>query len=585
MALAALAGSTASPSHVFVGAAHVASNNNHNRPSSSSITKHAKRNNNKKHHPPKRGVGENSGGSSSWTDAAVAAEGVIFRSSDNGGNGDGSSGRAVIVQPDWIGGAQHPSHSESTVERQRATGELHPWPHPDTFREETALGNRRESRRRGSDWAGDPVRYGQAIEYYQNGRPLQSSNGSGNGGNGNPNDEPLQSNNLRASYSDNTGSSGGNYDNGVSFEQWLAMQSAYNNDDNPNTNFEEWMQDQKYGSSRNAAHSSSHGGHAGHSAHVANYKSPARAMGAPLGAPLQQLAEGQPNRPNAKLPTPMEDLDVVSGKQVILRPRLDNEMDSNSKQLVPPPMGSSAASAGQSSVEVYYYDPQTLRSSSSSSSNHGASRNNGQIDAPELTLPEIVYTASGRALPLAQLHAGGRNEVFLEVRPKSVWGADLASLDQNLGRLRDKLSLRSSSAGSAGDAGGQSQDQLIVFFTVATMAVMVGALSAKRLRSKKLLESCLHPEMDDDWDAEEEDLNASAGTAASRVRYDKKFDVGVRGGDGSVPASPESGSASGGFGALLGGRRDRVGYYGTAAGVGGGNGGLHWRGDMEKFDV
>ena len=47
-------------------------------------------------------------------------------------------------------------------------------------------------------------------------------------------------------------------------------------------------------------------------------------------------------------------------------------------------------------------------------------------------------------------------------------------------------------------------------------------------------------------------------------------------------------NSSGGFGALLGGRnKDRVRYYGTDnenAGMGGG-GGLHWRGDMEKFDV
>ena len=40
-----------------------------------------------------------------------------------------------------------------------------------------------------------------------------------------------------------------------------------------------------------------------------------------------------------------------------------------------------------------------------------------------------------------------------------------------------------------------SQDQLIVFFTIATMAIMIGALLACRLRTRNMLDECMHPDL------------------------------------------------------------------------------------------
>ena len=236
---------------------------------------------------------------------------------------------------------------------------------------------------------------------------------------------------------------------------------------------------------------------------------------------------------------------------------------------------------------VYYYDPTALQASSPSSSNN----NNGETEAaPELTLPETVYDSSGHAMKLEQLHAGGKNEIFLEVQPKSVWGNDLSNVNVMSG-MKNKLASKLSSSGgvgisTAGFSGGtaQSQDQLIVLFTVATMAIMVGALSAKRLRSRKLLESCMHPELEEEGDGEDWEEDFSSGPFASlngsmanatTPRYDKKFD-----GDGGSSVGEASG-----FGALLGGRRNGGGGFGGNYGTSDVNGGLHWRGDMEKFDV
>ena len=165
--------------------------------------------------------------------------------------------------------------------------------------------------------------------------------------------------------------------------------------------------------------------------------------------------------------------------------------------------------------------------------------------------------------------------------------------------------------GTAGSASSwhSSQDQLIVLFTVATMAIMVGAISAKRLRNQHILESCLHPDLNEDDDLDDFHVIGSVsrsggngGNNGSRfrgVRYDKKYDLdtaeattrSVVSGFSAITGSGGGGMGklkSGDFGALLGGGGSG-GYYGTNGmnGDSGTNGGrLHWRGgDMEKFDV
>ena len=366
----------------------------------------------------------------------------------------------------------------------------------------------------------------------------------------------------------------------------------------------------------------------------------------------------------AQLPSPIEDFDVISGKQVILRPRLSNNenvgnvADPESKEvkmmLPPPPLGIPAAESTFSSsissnnvvgvgidsppqsqpIVYYYYDPQTLlQSPSALSSSSSSSSSNGEANllpdtTPELTLPEIVYTSSGIPLTLEQVHAGGKNEVFLEIKKPplnnkqeeaAVWKSSnsngVVETEARMGSTthpwnavqNQLLHLHGGGGGSNSDANGasswHSQDQLIVFFTVATMAIMVGALSARRLRNQRILESCMHPDLNDDDDDDNlEDFHVigSVTRSSSRkhnggggIRYDKKYDLdtGV-GGSRSVVSGFSAITGSGGvgklkssdFGALLSGSGGggSGGYYGTN----GGGGQLHWRGgDMEKFDV
>ena len=262
--------------------------------------------------------------------------------------------------------------------------------------------------------------------------------------------------------------------------------------------------------------------------------------------------------------SPAADVDTVGGQQVILRPRL-----ADGPELALPALGSSGSATSPTGDRptVYYYDPAALSASS------------GTMEgAPELTLPTVVYDASGRPLSMASVHAGGRNQVFLEVRPRSssAWGDGIRS---QVGSLSEKLNLSGSSSSSgggrtssssSGGGGGGGSDQLIVLVTVATTAVVVGMLAARRLKTRRLLEDCLGLEDDEGGAADDGD----------RVRRDKKYDA-------DTGLSVAGSSAAGGSGFLssdgLMGGRGAGGYYGTATP---GNGsGLHWRGDSEKFDV
>lgn len=87
----------------------------------------------------------------------------------------------------------------------------------------------------------------------------------------------------------------------------------------------------------------------------------------------------------------------------------------------------------------------------------------------------------------------------------------------------------------------QAQDQMIIVSTVATMALLVGALSARRLRSRHFLSSCIENESLED-----------------ELMYDTAY------------------TTTGGFGS--------VGGYDTFTSSGS-TGGLPWKGDLEKFDV
>ena len=94
--------------------------------------------------------------------------------------------------------------------------------------------------------------------------------------------------------------------------------------------------------------------------------------------------------------------------------------------------------------------------------------------------------------------------------------------------------MSSSAQSSSSSAEYQAHDQMIIISTVATMAIFVGALSARRLRSRQYLNSCIENETLEDVDGAytRDEIGVSYDTFSS-----------YRGGD------------------------------------------LRWRGDLEKFDV
>mmetsp|Transcript_31220 Transcript_31220/g.64916 ORF Transcript_31220/g.64916 Transcript_31220/m.64916 type:complete len:578 (-) Transcript_31220:311-2044(-) len=334
---------------------------------------------------------------------------------------------------------------------------------------------------------------------------------------------------------------------------------------------------------------------------------------------------GSSANPNNDKPT-TSDPGLAEGTQVILRPRPNYSMG-NSHAMSPvklPVMGSANESTNSNTKDIsnnnnspnrviYYYDEHALQSPSSTSSQspnknhqspkHKHTNNPKSTTVPELTLPTFVYDSTGHPLPLSTLHAQGKNQVFLEVRPQAIWGSDWKShlaeslsvenlhLSDSLlnsvhnsvrsGNLRSKFRERNEAFQNNLNMM-QSQDQMIVFVTVATMAVMVGALSARRLRSRKMLESCMEPDLDEE---DEEDW----GVDRSK---EKGFGSGSRNGNYLTPASgggyhndgeSYAGDSVGGLSAWMnsGGRLGarRVEGYESF------NGNLHWRGDMEKFDV
>lgn len=203
--------------------------------------------------------------------------------------------------------------------------------------------------------------------------------------------------------------------------------------------------------------------------------------------------------------------------QVILRPR-PSYRNNNSI--------STNIDTADASKMIYYYDPSSLTATS--------------VNSPILTLPEIIYDANGNTKKLEEVHNGGKNEVYLEVKPKAVWG------DEQFNKWSQQLKSAALSNNGANERGGES-DQLIVFGTIATMAILVGMLSAKRLRNKRLLEHCMEGDLEDDWDEGKKNDNAPISSSMDRERVSLLY------------------------GEPMGGKKDF--------------GGLHWRGDLEKFDV
>ncbi len=165
-------------------------------------------------------------------------------------------------------------------------------------------------------------------------------------------------------------------------------------------------------------------------------------------------------------------------------------------------------------VTVLYYDPkQTIAGP------------NGQV-----RLPTIVYDAQGNPVDLVSLVAQNQAQILLEPPMRQAEEAPARLLVQE--QEMPAAQLLTPDIKRWGES--TAQDQSIIVSTVAVMALLVGALSARRMRNRSVLSSCIENEsLEDD------------------VAYDAAYST-------TLPQTEGS-------------------SYNT---FGGG-----WKGDLEKFDV
>lgn len=167
----------------------------------------------------------------------------------------------------------------------------------------------------------------------------------------------------------------------------------------------------------------------------------------------------------------------------------------------------------------------------------------------EPPLPKRVFDEDGNEVDMA-----GKEALLVKPSPPDSDGGDDA-IDAN----NEKTNSNNNSSGSTKSNNSnnssktstilqttQTQDQMIIISTVATMALLVGALSARRLRSRQFLSFCIENES-----LEDEMAYDAAYTTQSTVGASSMY-------------------AGGGYDTFASGK------YG---------GDLRWRGDLEKFDV
>jgi hypothetical protein len=176
--------------------------------------------------------------------------------------------------------------------------------------------------------------------------------------------------------------------------------------------------------------------------------------------------------------------------------------------------------------QVLFYDPKELKT------------------APgEPPLPKKVYDVDGNEVDMT-----GKEAILIpppvakekeeEAVPKQ------SSQEQTKNKYGSTLSLGSTEERVL--ASPQRQDQFIIVSTVATMALLVGAVSARRLRSKQFLNFCIENESLEDELAYDAAYTTQSTVGASSFYSGAGYDT----------------FANGRFG-----------------------GDLRWRGDLEKFDV
>lgn len=175
---------------------------------------------------------------------------------------------------------------------------------------------------------------------------------------------------------------------------------------------------------------------------------------------------------------------------------------------------------------IYFYDPKETKLSQ-----------NGEI----LEMPKLVYDANGKAVPLEEI----RHVAPVYVQAPAQGATDASSTTTNANELvapsargatlvapssrEASLSIPQSWGTST------SQDQTIIVATVAVMALLVGALSARRLRSKSFLSACIENEsLEDDLAYDDAYTTTASGAMGADSSYNtfggwkgdlEKFDV------------------------------------------------------------
>jgi len=170
---------------------------------------------------------------------------------------------------------------------------------------------------------------------------------------------------------------------------------------------------------------------------------------------------------------------------------------------------------------VYFYDPKETTMSQT-----------GDI----VEMPTLVYDVNGKALPLAELRH--KAPIYVQAPVRGVTSTDAINIDAagvgSANLLESPLSRGASLVSpSSREASIQmpqawgtstSQDQTIIVATVAVMALLVGALSARRLRSKSFLASCIENESLED-DLAYDDAYTTTAAASGAMGADSSYNT------------------------------------------------------------
>ncbi|GAX18668.1 hypothetical protein FisN_10Hh119 [Fistulifera solaris] len=196
---------------------------------------------------------------------------------------------------------------------------------------------------------------------------------------------------------------------------------------------------------------------------------------------------------------------------------MEAETMQGQNNMVQPSMGRSQPAVQPGvAVRYYYYDPAQTKQDASGN----------------LILPDTVYDSRGRAVPLALLQ---QDAVLQQDPPRGVFHHDNFTNDSSIPRINITYSHpntvqtrkeRKKQAAFVAAEETVGTDQSIIVGTAGIMALLVGALSARRLRSKGILSLCMDDENLQDEAAYDTAFTTSGSYNTFAWKGDlEKFDV------------------------------------------------------------